>query len=200
MKGKIKANTVDRYLRPIRLQVVELVKTNSTVLELGCGNGDLLFKLSNKINSGIGIDSSRQLIGYATDRIEKEQVVNLEFKLIDILKEIPLETEKDYFIASLLFHILPWENSVELTEKMINNTETTIICGFSKPENFKQKLLLWFDQRFTKHYRNFKEYADNGFTEGLLNSIQDIEYSIIDTFDPVIKIYKITKHNNVYTK
>lgn len=196
MKRKIKANTVDRYLRPIRLQMVELVKTNSTVLEFGCGNGDLLFKLSNKINSGVGIDNSKRLIAYATNKIEKEQVVNLEFKLIDILKDIFIETEKDYSIASLLLHILPWKNSVELTEKMINNSETTIICGFSKPENFKQKLLLWCDQRFTKHYRNFQKYADNGFTEGLLSSIQDIEYSIIDTFDPVIKIYKITKHNN----
>ena len=35
------------------------------------------------------------------------------------------------------------ENAVELTEKMIANSKTTIICGFSKPKNFKQKLLLW---------------------------------------------------------
>ncbi|WP_149272927.1 class I SAM-dependent methyltransferase [Pareuzebyella sediminis] len=197
MKGKIKANTVDRYLLPIRLQIVELIKPNSTVLEFGCGNGDLLFKLSNKIISGVGIDNSKKLIAYANARIGREQVINLEFKLIDILKDTFLETEKDYFIASLLFHILPWENSVELIEKMSSNAKTTVICGFSKPENFKQKLLLWLDQRFTKHYRNFQEYEENGFTEGLLNSIQDIEYSTIDTFDPVIKIYKITKHKNV---
>lgn len=195
MKGKIKANTVDRYLHPIRLQIVELVKPNSSVVELGCGNGDLLFKLSNKIKTGVGLDISKQLIAYACDRTKRDQVVNLEFKLIDLLKDTYPETEKDYFIASLLFHILPWENAVELTEKMISNSKTTIICGFSKPENFRQKLLLWFDQRFTKHYSNFQKYEDNGFTEGLLNSIQNIKYSRIDTFDPVIKIYKITKHN-----
>lgn len=193
MKGIIKANTVDRYLRPIRLQIAELIEPESTVVEYGCGNGDLLFKLSNKIKTGIGVDNSKQLLTYATDRIKREKVLNLEFKLIDLLKETYIEPEKDYLIASLLLHILPLKNAVELTNKMIENSKTTIICGFSKPENFKDKLLLWFDQRFTNHYSNFRSYAKNGFTEGLLNSIQNIDYNKIDTFDPVIKIYKITK-------
>ena len=50
MKGTIKSNTVDRYLSPIRLQIVELVVPNSTLLEVGCGNGDLLFKVSNLLS------------------------------------------------------------------------------------------------------------------------------------------------------
>jgi ubiquinone/menaquinone biosynthesis C-methylase UbiE len=195
MKGKIKAHTVDRYLRPIRLQIVDLIEPKSTVMEVGCGNGDLLFKLSNKIRSGVGLDNSNQLIAFATDRIEKEQVKNLTFKLADITQDTFPDTQQDYAIASLLLHILPWENAVELVKKMISNSNTTLICGFSKPENFKQKMLLWFDQRFTKHHSNFKIYAKNSYTEGLLNLIQHIQYRKIDTFDPVIKIYEITKNN-----
>jgi len=42
MKGLIKANTVDKYLQPIRNQIVDLVETNATVMEFGSGNGDLL--------------------------------------------------------------------------------------------------------------------------------------------------------------
>jgi ubiquinone/menaquinone biosynthesis C-methylase UbiE len=164
-------------------------------MEVGCGNGDLLFKLSNKIRSGVGLDSSNQLIAFATDRIEKEQVKNLTFKLADITQDTFPDTQQDYAIASLLLHILPWENAVELVKKMISSSNITLICGFSEPKNFKQKMLLWFDQRFTKHYSNFKIYAKNGYTEGLLNLIQHIQYRKIDTFDPVIKIYEITKNN-----
>ena len=193
MKGNIKANTVDRYLHSVRLQIVELVALNSTIVELGCGNGDLLFKLSHKIKHGVGIDKSEQLIAYAIDRTKEEQVYNLEFRSVDLLNEPYSEHKVDYSIASLLLHILPWNRAIESIEKLIDSSNITIICGFSEPENVKQRVLLWLDQRFTSHYSNFRYFKKNGFTDGLLKSIQNIKYERIDTFDPVIKIYKITK-------
>ena len=195
MKGIVKANTVDKYLRSIRFQMVELVDPNATVVEFGCGNGDLLFKLSDKIKAGVGIDKSEQLIAYASDRIKKEQIKNLEFRLSDLIHDSYSESNMDYSIASLLFHILPREKAVELVEKMLATSKTIIICGFSKPENIKQRILLWLDQRFTSHYSNFRVYRENGFTEGLLNEIENIDYHRIDTFDPVIKIYIVTKRS-----
>ncbi len=56
---KLKVNTVDKYLRSILLQIVNLVEPDSRVIEFGCGNGDLLFKLANKIEEGIGINKGR---------------------------------------------------------------------------------------------------------------------------------------------
>jgi len=200
MKGLIKANTVDKYLQPIRNQIVDLVETNATVMEFGSGNGDLLFKLSDKILRGTGFDSSESLIDYADKIKDKRLIENLNFEVIDLVKEsIPVQ-KVDYAIASLLFHILPWNFSIELLNKMINISGTTIVCGFSKPENFKQNFLLWLDQRFTRHYPKYKQYKKNGFMEKLIKSIENIEYQCIDTFDPVIKIYKITKHNKLTTQ
>lgn len=193
MKATVKANIVDKYLYPIRLQITELVNDNSTVIELGCGNGDLLFKLAEKIILGVGIDNSEQLIEYATSKVKKEKIGNLEFKLLDLL-EAPFDEDKmDYSITSLLLHILPLEVATQLLNRMLDTSDTLIICGFSQPENMKQKILLWFDQRFTNHYSNFLDYQKNGYTDGLLNSIKNIEYDRINTFDPEIKIYKITK-------
>ncbi len=194
MKEVVKAYTVDKYLRPIRFQIAKLVECNASVMELGCGNGDLLFKLSDKLKSGVGIDKSEQLIEYASNRIKKEQIKNLEFRLLDLINDSFPEPNMDYSVASLLFHILPWEKAVELAKRLIAASKMTIICGFSKPENVRQKILLWLDQRFTGHYSNFRDYGEHGFTEGLLNTVKNIEYHRIDTFDPVIKIYQITKH------
>lgn len=194
MKGIVKANTVDKYLRPIRHQIIELIEPNTSVVEFGCGNGDLLFKLSTKIKSGIGLDKSTQLISYARKRKEEEKVSKLDFRIINLVTEPFTDLKKDYSIASLLFHILTWRESIDLLKKIIDTSEITIVCGFSSPRNLKQNMLLWLDQRFTNHYSNFRNYKKEGFTEGLLNSIQGIKYSRFDTFDPVIKIYKITKH------
>lgn len=193
MKGIVKANTVDRYLSPIRNQIIDLIEPNTTLVEFGCGNGDLLFKLSDKIQTGIGFDKSEQLIAYASKRKKKEKVKNLEFRTIDLVKESFSESKKDYSISSLLFHVLAWKEATELLKKQIASSETTIVCGFSKPENLKQYLLLWLDQRFTSHYSNYRNYRKKGFTEGLLNSVGNLTYRRFDTFDPVIKIYKITK-------
>ncbi|GAA3584939.1 class I SAM-dependent methyltransferase [Snuella lapsa] len=195
MKAIIKADTIDKYLRSIRFQIVELIDPNTTLIELGCGNGDLLFKLAGKLKLGVGIDKSEQLITYASNRVKKEQVKNLEFRLMDLLKDSYSEPNMDYSVASLLLHILPLEKSIELIKKLLASSNTTIICGFCEPKNIRQKMLLWLDQRFTSHYSNFRDYKRNGFTEGLLNSIEKIKYDRIDTFDPVIKIYKITKSN-----
>ncbi len=41
-------------------QMSELVPLNSEVIELGCGKGDLLIKLSSKIKFGKGIDKSEK--------------------------------------------------------------------------------------------------------------------------------------------
>ena len=193
MKGIIKANTVDKYLRSIRYQIVELVEPNKTLLELGCGNGDLLFKLCGKLKFGIGIDNSEHLIEYAKDQMKQQQITNLEFRMADLLKHEFSDSKTDYSVVSLLLHILPWDKSIHLVERLVAISNTTIICGFTAPENIKQEMLLWFDQRFTGHYSNFKDYKKNGFTEGILNAIENIAYSRIDTFDPVIKIYKISK-------
>ncbi|SFE55951.1 methyltransferase domain-containing protein [Sunxiuqinia elliptica] len=106
MKGIVKVNTVDKYLSPIRHQIIELIEPNTSVVEFGCGNGDLLFKLSTKIRSGIGLDKSTQLISYARKRKEEEQVSKLDFRIINLVTEPFTDLKKDYSIASLLFHIL----------------------------------------------------------------------------------------------
>lgn len=193
MKGSIKANTTDKYLRPIRQQIVDLVEAETTVVEFGCGNGDLLFKLSDKIKAGIGIDKSAPLISYALKIKEIRNITNLKFKVGDLVKEPYDDAKKDYAISSLLFHILTREEALKLLEKQISASHTTIVCGFSKPENLQQRILLWLDQRFTSHYKNFKSYKKNGFTKEMLSSIKNIKYQTIDTFDPVIKIYIVTK-------
>lgn len=197
MKGVIKANTVDKYLHPIRKQIVELIEPNTTVVEYGCGNGNLLFKLSAKIRIGIGLDKSESLIKHASNRRNKENIQNLDFKVIDLTKE-PISTTKfDYSVSSLLLHILTWKDASELLKNIVAQSETTIICGFSKPESTRQRILIWLDQRFTSHYSNYRIFKKKGFTEGLLNTIDNIKITRFDTFDPVIKIYKITKHNIV---
>ncbi|HEY0054023.1 MAG TPA: methyltransferase domain-containing protein [Pedobacter sp.] len=66
-------------LAPIRSQINSLVSSNSRVIELGCGEGDLLFKLAPRIKSGLGIDKSESLIGSAIKQKQRNNIHNIDF-------------------------------------------------------------------------------------------------------------------------
>lgn len=193
MKGKIKANTVDKYLSPIREQICDLVAENAEVLEMGCGNGDLLFKLSSKIKYGLGLDLDEALIDYAHERKEMEGAQNLNFQVVDIITEDMAPKTYDYAIISLVFHVLKPEEARSLLHRLQNVADQIIICGFCAPANPWQRFLLWLDQRFSGHYTHFKAYQANGYMQGVLIDQKHRAVEKFDTFDPVIKLYKLTK-------
>jgi ubiquinone/menaquinone biosynthesis C-methylase UbiE len=192
-RGKFKNKTVDKYLLPIRRQIIEIVQPNSSVLDFGCGNGDLLLMLSEKIKKGTGFDNSKPLISYANKRKTLERTKNIDFKIIDVCKDPFPNDMVNYSIASLFLHIISKNDAYFLLKQMINISEVTIVCGFCKPENWRQNFLLYMDQRFSGHYSNYKIYRANNYMEGLLKSLNSIRYESYETFDPVIKIYKIVK-------
>ncbi|MEP2024409.1 MAG: class I SAM-dependent methyltransferase [Reichenbachiella sp.] len=193
MKGKLKTNTVDKYLRPIREQICNLVSLDAEVLEVGCGNGDLLFKLSSKIKNGLGTDIDKVLISYANERKEKEGAQNLNFKVADAVNEDMSAKTYDYAIVSLVFHVLKPEEAHVLLHRLMSCADQIIICAFCEPTSRWQRLLLWLDQRFSGHFVNFKSYAENGYMQGMLIDQKHRAIEVYDTFDPVIKVYSMKK-------
>jgi ubiquinone/menaquinone biosynthesis C-methylase UbiE len=192
MKGSWKSNTVDKYLRSIRQQMVDLVKPDTTVVDIGCGNGDLLFQLADKIASGTGLDYSQSLIEYARQRKHVEQINNLHFRQADLREELTID-QVDYALASLVFHVLPREVAQNVLQQMVHRATTTLVCAFSEPQSRKQQFLLWLDQRFSGHFSHFKEYQKRGGMEQLIGTLEGITCTVHDTFDPVIKVYQITQ-------
>jgi len=79
MKGFIKSKTVDKYLLPIRLQMINLIEPNIKIIEFGCGTGDFLLKLSSKIKYGVGIDQSKNLITFAKRKAKEQNIKNIDY-------------------------------------------------------------------------------------------------------------------------
>lgn len=194
MRGLIKSITADKYLSPIRYQISNLVIPNSSVVEFGCGNGDLLCKLSNKISYGLGVDNSKSLIKYAILKSKELEKSNLSFKVFDVKNIIQTSKKYDYAIASLLLHLLPWETSLNLLESMLKIADNIIICSFTNPENTKERVLLHLDQLFSQQYLNFNCFIKNKSVKGLLEQLNISESNVINikTFDKSIEVYTIT--------
>jgi len=77
------------------------------VLDIGCGNGAFLNALSDRIESGCGVDESAKIIGRA--RLRNAQLSNLKFEKIDGPK-LPFDDGSFDFVISLMsFRYLDWD-------------------------------------------------------------------------------------------
>jgi SAM-dependent methyltransferase len=188
LKDEVKLKAKDN-LAPIKNQMVNLVEPNSSVIEFGCGNGDLLFKLSSRIKYGLGIDKSKPLIDAALQQKRMMNLSNIDFCCEELSSNYKQSGKYDYSVASLFFHVIPWSESVYLIKKMQEISDKIVICGFSRPDTLQQKTLLWLDQKATSHYQNFKAYQKNGYLEGILSEIRGKEMVTFDTSVPFVKIH-----------
>ncbi|QNL48047.1 class I SAM-dependent methyltransferase [Olivibacter sp. SDN3] len=191
MKRRLKLRATDN-LEPIKNQIMDLIDLNATAIEFGCGNGDLLFKLSPRIKYGLGIDKSKTLIDNAIKQKEQKNITNIAFLCKALGANYKHSETYDFSIASLFFHVVPVAESIYLLNKMQEISDNILICGFSCPETLQHKSLLWLDQRFSNHYKNFKAYQKFGYLEGILAETRCSIITSYNTFIPFIKIYRIS--------
>lgn len=170
-------------------QLNDLVGPDSKVIELGCGNGRLLRRLSGKISYGLGIDKSKKLIDYARKQKESAGSTNIEFICRELGELYEDDQRYDIAIASLFFHVIPVPDAVYLVNKLEELSHSTIICALTHPETFKQKIALWLDQRFSDHYDNFIAYKKAGYMKGILERCVYSDFRTYDTAIPFVKIY-----------
>jgi len=175
----------------INHQISELVDQNSRVIEFGCGKGDLLLKLSSKIDFGIGIDHSKNQIDQAILRCKHKGVSNIHFYCEDLTNHYTIDDTYDLAIASLFFHVIPRQDSIKLIHKIVALSRTTIIAAICKPTNLLQRSMLWLDQKMSPHYNNFTYYQDFGYLAGKLENLPHSDVKFYNTSIPFVKIYMI---------
>ena len=77
------------------------------VLDIGCGNGALLNALSDRIESGVGVDESSKILGRA--RLRNSQISNLKFEIVKG-PALPFgDHEFDVVISLMSFRYLDWD-------------------------------------------------------------------------------------------
>lgn len=184
----------NNYLKPLRHQIKNIINHNSSVVDFGCGDGDLLFTISKKISYGIGIDKSKKRITRANYISKKKNIQNIQFKTLDLTTDKILLNQYDYAVASLFLHVLPRKSSIQLIEKMSSIANQLIICAFTNPKKKIQRFLLEFDQLFTNHHGNYLNYKNKGGIESLIQETQIDFNSIIyyPSFDESITICVIS--------
>ncbi len=169
IKAWFKTNTADRVLLPLRAELVELIEHKSTLLEVGCGTGDLLFQAAGRISKGHGVDLDYEMIKYAESKRKKQNLNNLSFECVDALAMV---TQRfDVSTSTLCLHELPKPKACALMRMMVDNSRMVLIADFAESKSTLGRLSIELDEFFSGHYRNYRQYRRNGEIPAYAESI-----------------------------
>lgn len=184
---------VQKYsLRPTRnyiLRAMANVKNKESILDLGCGPGQLIYELTERFNNLkiTGIDFSEKMLDISKSRNPQATHIKLDVNELNKLN--------DSFNVIICTHSLPYYKE---PEKVMNELERLlkdngrILMGFASGNSFYDKLVLSF-VKFTTGPANYP--SDNKFKE-LVSSyfeIEDLNIIKEKPFMPRIAVYTLKK-------
>lgn len=134
---------IRQYLESELQYVLQHIQPNHSVLELGCGYGRILPKISQKCQSVIGIDISYDSIMLATEICKSRK--NVQFTLMDA-GQLSLKERSIDVVICIQNGISAFKLDPKLLlEESIRITKRNGICLFSSySEKFWKPRLKWF--------------------------------------------------------
>lgn len=189
MKVWLKSKLADRVLSSVREELVRLINPDSTLLEVGCGTGDLLFRASSKLKHGIGVDINKAMIKYAEDRRNILGVNNISFSCKDALKLEP--SKYDISTSTLCLHEIGGKEACDLLNYMVNNSRKVLIADYTSATTLIGKIGVEIDELFSGHYGNYRKYKQRGEISFYVNRIGATVKDVIRTKIDGISIWII---------
>jgi len=130
--------TRKKHVWPELEALAEKIKDDSSILDVGCGNGRLLEVLENKKINYLGVDNSEELIVLA-----KKNYPNYDFKVMDILNLESIDKKFDLVISVAVLHHLPGrELRIKALEQLKQVANKQIIFSVWK---------MWGNQKYQKY-------------------------------------------------
>jgi len=143
-----------------------LSNENTILLDYGCGSGNDLIELSDKIKKGIGVDISETLIDDAKLKMEEKGIKNINFFVMDVMKTT-FENETFSLIrGSAILHHLDLEISLKEIKRILKTNGKAI---FFEPLGMNPAINLY--RKFTPEARTVDERP---FTKKDINKIKEI--------------------------
>jgi len=81
-----------------------IIREDMKVLDFGCGTGLLTLQLQPLVDSIIGLDNSEGMLQVMREKIELQQLTNIETKLLNLEAGDRLEGAYDLIVSSMTLH------------------------------------------------------------------------------------------------
>ena len=143
-----------------------LSNENTVLLDYGCGSGNDLIELSDKIKKGIGIDISEALIDNAKLSIKEKGIKNIEFFVMDVMNTTFEDETFSLIRGSAILHHLDLKVGLNEIKRILKVGGEAI---FFEPLGMNPAIALY--RKLTPEARTVDERP---FTKKDINQIKEI--------------------------
>lgn len=163
---------IDPLLSGLRRSVRQQVQSGSTLLDIACGTGSLIFSLKDHCSGMVGIDLDAPKIAAAQRTVEVKGLSHLSFRIMDATHlEFP-DQHFDYVHLSMAIHQFDPQLRLGILAEAVRVGKQVIVADYSCP--LPASIAGWIASKIEwlageEHYRNFIDYQKKGGMPGLLN-------------------------------
>ncbi len=166
----------------VRKIIQDFIDSNTSVLDIGCGTGELVLGLSHKAATAVGLDTNDEVLKCARIKSKRLQIENVEFVSKDANDAGFLsKTHYDYAVFSMVLHQFSLVEANQVLNSARRAAKYIILADFTIPlpkngVGWGAKLI----ERIAggEHYDHFTEYQKQG---GLKYFLDYHQLAIIDS-------------------
>lgn len=165
----------DPFSNNMRDLICTLVPENTKVLDVGCGTGYQLLRMSHKIKAGVGIDLSDKMIAFALEQQAKKGIDHLSFELANAgdLSQFD-DNEFDLTTMTMVLHEMNTKLRIPTLKEMVRVSRRLIITDYAVSPGLLLSACIHLIERAAggiSHYHLFRSYLKDGGVPGLFRKI-----------------------------
>lgn len=162
----------DRALKEVRALIVEKIEPGSTVIDIGCGTGSLVFDLGENCKSVTGIELSSKMVAHAKRRQEANGKTNVHFSHGDATSLPHFQDQQfEYATISMAIHEMSPELRIKVLQEAKRIARKIVIADYVTPlplnfAGIRMRIVEFLAG--IDHFKGFKNFQTNNGIDGLL--------------------------------
>jgi len=158
----------------------EMMKPNSSVIDIGTGTGRFVFQAARKFKTVVGIDLSSRNINFANSQLKKLDANNISFLHVNATELKSYFSEKfDYSTISYVIHEMPYEMRLSVLKTMKEISNEIIIGDYFVPQPKNQRGLSNRIAEFLAGFNHFRNYLNFEKHNGIYGLVENLGMNII---------------------
>ena len=166
------AATLDRLLGRLHQLVADTVEPTGRVLDVGCGTGDMVWRLAPKAEEVVGIELSPAMVDFGNERLAESPLPGVSFVLGDVTEAFADLPEDHFDLATmvLVLHEMPSEAHLPVLSEVARVARQVLSVDFRAPMPWNGAGIR---NRFfeiaagIEHYRAFRAFQRVGGIPGV---------------------------------
>jgi len=169
--GGLYARTFDRLLSRLHQYVADQVEPTGRILDVGCGTGDLVWRLAPKADEVVGIELSPAMVDYANARRAERSLSNVSFVLGDAHRALAHLPDRHFDLATtvLVLHEMPTAAQAPVLGEVTRVARRLLCVDFRAPmpwnlAGIRNRLFELTAGR--EHFRAYRAFQRGGGSPG----------------------------------